>query len=229
MRYASAFKNTRNRRMRKELRSRVGAALKVPINQREDLDCLRNTDVFVVFMPGGRFNRDQFSDLQPLLRQSLVAACAAFETYVADRAMAFVGSLVASGAIPSRMKDINLTVGDWAKIEENYKRRGWGIRSIIEKYIRETSSTAPSNVGIVLSTIGANNWATKVDNIRGVERGTTVRELDEITERRNRIAHAADRKGRGRASAKLEEIWQQVAILKKVVDAIDELLNEHAV
>ena len=228
MRYARAFENKRNRRMRQELRTRVGAALKVPINKREDLDCLENTNVFVVFKPGGKFSKDQFTDSQPLLRQSLVAACAAFETYVADRAMEFVGSIVTSREVPPRMGEINLTVGDWADIEKKYKRRGWGIRFMVEKYIRETSSTAPNNIGFVLSTIGVKHWAKKVDDLRKVEKGTTVRELDEITERRNRIAHAADRKGSSRASAKLGEIGPQVVILKEVVDAIDEILEEHA-
>ena len=229
MRYARAFENKRNRRMRQELRTRVGAALKVPINQREDLDCLENTNVFVVFKPGGRFSKDHFTDSQPLLRQSLVAACAAFETYVADRAMEFVGTIVSSREVPPRMGEINLTVGDWAEIEKKYKNRGWGIRSMIEKYIRETSSTAPNSVGFVLSTIGVKNWATRIDDLRRVGKGTTVRELDEITERRNRIAHAADRKGRGRASAKFDEIGPQVVILKEVVDAINELLKKHDV
>ena len=100
---------------------------------------------------------------------------------------------------------------------------------MIEKYIRETSSTAPNSVGFVLSTIGVKNWATRIDDLRRVGKGTTVRELDEITERRNRIAHAADRKGRGRASAKFDEILPQVVILKEVVDAINELLKKHAV
>ena len=53
MRYARAFKNKRNRRMRQELRSRVGDALKVPVTQQEDLDCLESDDLFVVFMPDG--------------------------------------------------------------------------------------------------------------------------------------------------------------------------------
>ena len=184
--------------------------------------------MLVVFMPDGRFNRGDFIDRQPLVRQSLVAACAAFETYLADKAMEFVGAIVASGQLPPRMKEINLTVGDWANIEENYRRRGWGIRSIIEEYIRRTSSTAPNSIGFVLSTIGVKDWATKVDTLRSVDKGTTVRELDEITKRRNRIAHTADRKGRGRAPAKLEEIGKQVVTLKEVVDAIDEILKESA-
>ena len=152
MTYARTFKNKRNRRMRQELRSRVGDALKVPVNQQEGLDCLQSDDLFVVFMPGGGISRDQFKDLQPLLRQSLVAASAALETYVADKAMEFVGAALRADELPNRMKSISLTVGHWAEIEEKYKRRRWGIRSIIDAYIREISSTAPSNIDSLVKT-----------------------------------------------------------------------------
>ena len=212
--------------MRQELRSRVGDALKVPVNQQEGLDCLESDEVFVVFMPGGDIRRDQFADLRPLLRQSLVAACAALETYVADKAMEFVGAALRAGELPNRMKAIGLTVGHWAEIEEKYKRRRWGIRSIIDAHIRETSSTAPSNIGIVLSTIGVQNWSTRVDEVRNVAKGTTVQNLDEITQRRNLIAHSADRKGRGRASVELEEVKRQLSTIEEVVGAIERVLGE---
>ena len=179
-------------------------------------------------MPGGDLSRDQFTDLQPLLRQSLVAACAALETYVADKAMDFVGAALKSDHLPARMKSISLTVGHWAEIEEKYKRRGWGIRSVIDEYIRETSSTAPNNIGVVLSTIGVKRWSTKVDNARNVEQGTTVGELDTITKRRNLIAHSADRKGRGRAATNLQEVERQLTTIEEVVHAIEEVLREHA-
>ena len=223
--YARAFENKRSRSMRQELRSRVGDALKVPINQQEYLDCLESDDLFVVFKPGRDIKRDQFADLRPLLRQSLVAACAALETYVADKAMEFVGAALRANEIPNRMKDISLTVGHWAEIEEKYKRRGWGIRAVIDEYIRKTSSTAPSNIGIVLSTIGVNKWAAMVDNTRNVVPGTTVKELEAITERRNLIAHSADKKGRGRASIELEEVERQLATVEDVVKAIEEVLE----
>ena len=228
--YARAFQNKRSRRMRKELRSRVGHALGIRGSQREALDCLESKDLFVVFMPEGSLGRDLFSDQQPLLRQSLVAACAALETYVADKAMEFVGPVLKADEPPSRMKDIILTVGQWASIEGKYTRRGWGIRDIVGDHLRKTSSTAPNQIGVVLSTIGLKKrWSQQVDRLRNAESGTTERELKEITERRNRIAHSADRKGRGRASSKAEEVEKQIAAIQEVVDALEELLEKHEV
>ena len=109
--YARAFRNKRTRGMRQELRTRVGQALKVPASRQNELDCLESDDVFVAFKPDGKLGRDQFRDLQPLLRQSLVAGCAALETYVADKVMEYVGDALRAEEFPARMKDISLTVG----------------------------------------------------------------------------------------------------------------------
>lgn len=211
--------------MRQELRSGVGKALKVPMNRREELDCLESNDLFVVFMPDGKLGRDQFADLQPLLRQSLVAACAALETYVADKVMEHIGDALEAERVPTRMRDISLTVGHWTEIERKYKRRRWGIRAIIEEHIRNNSSTAPGSIGILLSTVGVQEWAKKIDSARKVDRGTTVKELDAITKRRNLIAHAADRQGRGRAVARARELEGQLATIRDVVEAIEEVLS----
>ena len=229
IRYANAFSNIRNRRMRQELRSKVGNALKVPVSQRDDMDCLESKGVFVVFKPGGGLTRNQFTDLQPLLRQSVVAACAALETYVADKAMEFVGNIVRSGELPPRMKKLSLTVEKWAEIEK-YKRRGWGIRSIIEDHIREQSSTAPNNIGIVLSIIGVKGWEQKVDKARNVDKYTTSKQLQAITERRNLIAHGADKKARGKTQTlgKLEEVEGQISAIESIADAIENLLKQRS-
>lgn len=227
--YARAFRNKRTRAMRQELRTRIGQALRVRVNRRDELDCLESDDVFVVFKPEGKLGRDQFTDLQPLVRQSLVAACSAFETYVADKVMEFVGDVLKAGEVPTRMKDISLTIGHWIEIERGYKRRKWGIRPIVQEYVEQTSSTAPSNIGILLSTIGVKEWSKKVDSARRVAPATTVRELEVITKRRNRIAHAADRQGRGRANARAAEVGQQLTTIKEVVEAIEKVLRTHSV
>ena len=191
------------------------------------MDCLESDDVFVVFKPDGKLGRDQFTDLQPLVRQSLVAGCAALETYVADKVMECVGDALKAREVPPRMKDISLTIGHWIEIERGYKRRRWGIRPIVQEYIEQTSSTAPSSIGILLSTIGVKDWSKKVDSARKVVDSTTVAELEEITRRRNRIAHAADRQGRGRATARVVEVDRQLTTIKEVVEAIEKVLSAH--
>ena len=225
--YAKAFTNRRIRRMRQELRYRIGDALKMSAGKRDILDCLESEDLFVVFKPEGNLGRSRFDDLRPLLRQALVAGCAALETYVADKTMESVGVILREGKLPRQMRLISLTVGHWAEIEDRYERRGWGIRAIIDEYIRETSSTAPNRIGSVLSTIGVKDWSKRVDKARGVDRTTTVEQLKAITLRRNVIAHSADRRGRGRAPIDVDYVKEQLGIIEGVVDALEKVITRH--
>ena len=228
--YAVAFRNRRSkRRMREELRDRVGEALKVPVKERERLDCIESDDLFVVFMPDGDLQRDRFDDLRPLLRSSLVAACAALETYVADRTLDFVGPLITKRELTPRLRDIPLTLGDWEDIEKGYERRGRGIKNIVDESIRELSSTAPNQIGKVLSTIGVSGWTKHVDGARKVRGGRTVADLDEITERRNRIVHAADSKGRGRAALSPDEVERHLGNVESIAAGIESVLAKHKV
>lgn len=226
--YAVALKNRRTRRMRRKVGECIRATLRIPKKRMGRFDCLVSDDLLLVFIPGGTLSRDSFDDLRPLLRQSLVAACAALETYVADKAMDFVGQALHAEEPPRRMRDIQLTVGRWAEIENQYKRRQWGIRSVVEEHIRETSSTAPNKIAQVLSTVGVKDWLRSVDAARSVSAGKTEQELAAITERRNRIAHTADRKGRGRASITPEDVRGHIETIKAVVDATEAMLSDHS-
>ena len=77
--------NQRSRRMRSELRQRVGGALSMPKGKWDALECLENEQLFITFKPGHAAWRDRLTEinLRPLLRQALVAACAALETFCA--------------------------------------------------------------------------------------------------------------------------------------------------
>lgn len=174
---------------------------------------------------------DRLDDPRPLLRSSLVAACAELETYVADRAIEFVGPIITDRAkhpLPQRLRDIRLTVGEWADIEEEHpRRRGRGVRLLVDEHIRELSSTAPNQIGRVLSTIGVSDWAKLVDGARKVRNGRTVKDLDEITLRRNLIVHAGDRKGRGRAALTPEDVELYLGNIDSIAAGIESVLAAH--
>lgn len=176
---AAALTNNRTRRMRAELRDRVGEALKVGKGQRHHLDCIESSDLFVVMKPGSRLCRADFSDARLLLRQALVAACAAFETYIGDKVMSRVRPLMRSErSLTSRLRTLPLTVGDWIRIEATYQPKRRGLREkIVKPAVREMASTAPNQVGALLSLLGVDNRSRRLDHHRGVPRGTTVREL----------------------------------------------------
>lgn len=221
---ADAMTNTRVHRMRKELRNRVGEALKVPVGKRDQLDCLQSDDLFVTFMPGASLSRSDFDDARPLLRQAIVAACAAGETYVADRVMERVGPLLSSSRATPQLRKIAMSVGGWLEIEETYERRKRGLRNrVVEPYIRREASTDPSKVGPMLSLLGVEKWSAKLDHERRVPKGETEMFLDRLTKRRNKIAHEGDRAGRGRAQLTASEVRRDLVDLESVVLAIEKI------
>ena len=73
--------------------------------------------------------------------------------------------------------------------------------------------------------LDVNEWAGKVDGVRKKPKGTTVNELNELTKRRNRIAHEGDRRGYGRARISQDEAPRYVAIAKDVAEAIERVLG----
>jgi hypothetical protein len=216
------FTNRRARSMRAELRRKIGDALRIPEKRRGELDCLESTDVFLTFKPGARLGRVDFADARPLLRQALVAACAATECYIGDKVMQKVGlRLRSESSLTPRLRSLPLDLGDWMKIDR-YERKGWGLKEyVVEPYVREQCSTAANKVGLMLSLLGVEDWAKKLDAHRKVSKGQTVEALDRITSRRNRIAHEADRVGRGRAALSVAEVKNDLALLESIVDAID--------
>lgn len=227
VRLAEGLTNGRSRRMRKERRERVGAAWDVPARQRDELDCLESDDVYLTFKPGSRLQRDMFEDHRPLLRQALVAACAATETYLADKVMTRVSDLTSSrNASSAKILKLPMTVGDWMMLKEEYKsrpRRGLHGR-IIEPLVRQDASTDPAKVGKLLSLIGVSNWSKQLDHIRGVDKGGTEELLARVTGRRNRIVHTGDRQGRGRAALDINQTQSDLEALESVVHAIDKLV-----
>src|SRR5664279_5023495 len=84
IRTAQVLQNQRARRMRGELRTKIGKALNLGVRDHEQLDCIESDDLFIVIKPASRIDRGHVRNLAPLLRQSVVAACAALETYIAD-------------------------------------------------------------------------------------------------------------------------------------------------
>lgn len=220
---ARVLRNRRKRKMRRELREKLGTALGVRKRDWDDLDCVESSDVFVVFKPDSQIDRDSFDEkrLRPLLRQALVAACAAVETFVGDRVMERLTDALASKPQPTRLLDMPMTVGDWLHIEETYKRRRWGIREVVELEVRRLASAAPSQIGITFGVVGEKEIWKRVDGRRSLSKGSSQAELDSIYQRRNRIAHQGDRSGVGRAAITVDEVEQDLRAVAEIVNALD--------
>jgi hypothetical protein len=71
--------------------------------------------------------------------------------------------------------------------------------------------------------VGIDRPLFRIDGQRHVGRGTTEAQLQAITDRRNRIAHASDRVGRRRAGITVTEVQEMLGQLRSVVEAINSL------
>lgn len=221
---ARALRNQRVRKMRRELRERLGGALALPKKTWDGLDCIESDDLFAVFKPNGGLSRESVKErnLRPLLRQALVAACAAVETFVADRVMERLRTALDSDPRPDRLLALPMTVGDWLLIDERYKRRQWGLRQHVEVEVRGQASPAPSQIGKTFGIVGEKDLWKRVDGRRKKAKRTSERELEAIYARRNRIAHQGDRDGRGRSAITVDEVERDLAAIRDIVNALDE-------
>jgi hypothetical protein len=131
---AKLLENDRTTRMRAELRSRIGVALRIPKAKHSALECLENKQVFIAFKPGSAHLKGSLAQekLRPLLRQAIVAGCAAVETYVADRTMELLGPVLRAKEPPPRLLELTMTVQRYLKVQ-SYQRKNWGLRDLIEE------------------------------------------------------------------------------------------------
>lgn len=221
---ANLLSNQRIRRMRRELRERLGDALSIPQKRWDELECLENERVFVTFKPGHAGWRDRLNDvdLRPLLRQALVAGCAAVETFCADRVMERYSAAIKQTPPPSRLLELSLTVDQYLTIQGSYQKPGWGLRQVVEMEVRQRASPAPAQIGQLFALVGEKGLLARVDKRRKVSRNATETELNQIVRRRNLIAHTGDRSGRGRAVITTAEVETDIGILISIIDALDE-------
>jgi RiboL-PSP-HEPN len=220
---AESLRNKRVRRMRREKRETLGEALGIRKKDWDGLDCIESEDLFAVFSPGSRLDRDAFAEraLRPLLRQALVAGCAALETFVGDRVMELYGAALDSKDRPKRLLELPMTVRDWLWIDETYERKRWGLREVVEGEVRQIASPAPAQIGEAFGIVGQKSLWKRVDKRRKVTAGSSEATLRILYERRNRIAHSGDRVGRGRATISGDEVSRDLDCLVEIVDAID--------
>lgn len=224
---AEALTNRRTYAMRTELRERFGNAFNVPRRDRQHLNLVESDHLWVVCKPGTTLTPAALTNVAPLLRAVVVSACAALETYVADKGCEQVGRALTARELPSKLRTIPVTMGDWLEVMGQYQRPIWGVRAEVESWITQTASTAPNKIADVLGAVGlSKDWSKRLDQLRKVEPGTTVRQLDEITARRNRIAHSNDQVRGRQAALGVEDVKQVVAIVEDVAHNIERLVEE---
>jgi len=223
---SEALQNERKRRMRRERRQAISSAVRTSKRDQQLLDIAENDQVLIVLKPNSRCTAQHFEEieLRPLLRQAVVAIAAAVESYVAEKAKAFVPDACRAQEPPKRLLDITLTVDDLLDIERRYTRRAWGHYALIWQHIDHAASANPASIGKVFSLVGKTGIWKKVDNCRGVKQGESERQLGLLARRRDTIAHTGDRRGGGKAAIDAREVSAYLANARAIVQALEEVL-----
>ena len=224
LKFADGLQTQRTRKLRVERRDKVGRALGMTKDERDEIDGAESDHLFVLLKAGSPFTREDFTEvaLSPLLRQAVVAVSAAIETWVADRATQFARTALKER--PDRLSRVPLDLKTVLDIEAKYKYRGWGYREVLEGHIQSIASPAPSQIGLVFSLVGRPIKWSAIDTHRGVDKGRSEADLASIYERRNQIAHAADRNGGTRRAITAQEVHDHVLKAREIVEALEEHL-----
>jgi hypothetical protein len=135
--------------------------------------------------------------------------------------MELLGGVLDSDEKPTRLLNLPMTVEDWLWIEENYQRKRWGLREVVEWEVRNIASPAPAQIGQAFGVVGQKKLWKRIDSRRKVASGNSEKTLDRLYERRNQIAHSGDRVGRGRATISSTEVRGDLKCLVEIVEALD--------
>lgn len=104
------------------------------------------------------------------------------------------------------------------EIDQRYQRKRWGLRQVIEEHDRIEASAERMKIGVLFSTAGVPQIWSKVNGRAGKKLDT---ELDQIVDRRNRIAHQGDRRGGGRAALAFEDVEDALKLIRDLIEYLD--------
>jgi len=228
---AEALDNQRKKRLYRQTRERLGEALRMPRGDWDSIDVVESDDFFIVIKPGADITRKSLEDRSALLRHAVVAACAATETYFADKITELVRPSLwsvntATTPLPRNLREIPLTVGDMVDIDHSFEKRRRGLtETVVVPFIQLKASVDPTGLGQILALTPVKSFFTTVDRHLDWERGYCQTRMSAIAKRRNVIAHTGDRQGRGRNTLSIEETRDMTDDLTAIVHAAERILT----
>ena len=173
-----------------------------------------------------------------LLRQAVVVACTAVESFFWDVLQENVLTIVRArrnGADES-IRNLNFTLGDYISLE-NYEDKDLRLRQLILKNFERASLSGADAVEKIANTLTVKNLYNKVAEQAGVEAKELRKQIGELITRRNMIAHRADRPTEeeqeatemdGHSLRKIHYSWVNARVqnAKTVVDASSRIIGE---
>lgn len=202
--------------------------LKIPNRDRGDVLCLENDHLFFVIKKDVGFGLEEMKNADPLYRQAIVAGCAAIESYVADIMIQHLDFALGLKEPSSKLTGMPITLREWHEIDAKYVQGIRGVKKIIRENIKKSAGPSSASVGYIMSMMQLTGWSKKVDQVRVVPEGTTVKQLDMISNRRNVIAHSGDRGPRNtKAPIDAKTVDEYLQIIKSIVEALDKVIKKH--
>lgn len=230
VRLVRMLENQRVRSMRAERQETMGKLLAIPKADHGKIDGVESEHLYIVLKPGSEASIEQFTEdgLRPLLRQAIVAISAAIESYVADKSITYVSQVMdlSDEDLPPRLDELRIGFKELlVEIERAYERTSWGYRERLKQHLREKASPAASSIGVVFSTVGIKKFPwNQIDQDRKVESGQTMRDLNQLYLRRNKIAHQADREGARRYPLSLADVESYLQSARNIVEGMEKHL-----
>jgi hypothetical protein len=175
------------------------------------------------------------SGLDFLLRQTVVVACTALESFFWDSLRE--NALTIVKAIKSRaedeiLKDIKFSLKDYISLQE-YKDPEDKIQQIILKHFERGTLYDVGSIDQIAQTMTIKNYWEKIQQVTGIKAADLKTHIGELINRRNQIAHRADRPKDGEDGDPLglrpiNLAWTnyRVQVTKTLVAASAELFGE---
>ncbi len=158
-----------------------------------------------------------------LLRQAIVAAAAAVESYVAVKAAACLPDALAAKKLPDRLGKLEMPLEKALTAARGRSPRS-AFQSWAAQALEDQASADPGVIGAVFSAVGEGKILQRCDSERMVDRGTSERQMKELASRRNQIAHRGDRTAQGRRKLAVNHVETHVRNARQVAEALEKIL-----
>jgi hypothetical protein len=234
----SEFLSERERGLRSERKKKLCECLHLS-DRKTELDVAHREEwkyyVIVNRTRGGDVDLFTADGLSVLLRQAVVAIVSCMDGYFRDKfkdvAYRRVSSAIAAGdTLPVWERE--LPFGELANIRE-YKRTGFVVQRILAHMAAGATFQAPDAIAGFMRDIGIKNlWGCVRDKLpdalkkRYAGGQALSKAILTVTDRRNRIAHDADRVETRPSSIDSEEVGEWIVLITEAVEAADKAIDE---
>jgi hypothetical protein len=173
-----------------------------------------------------------------LLRQAVVVACTAVESFFWDILQENVLTIVrarGNGADES-IRNLNFTLGDYISME-GYEDKDLRLKQLILRNFERATLSGADAIEKIASTLTVQKLYDKVADHTGISAKELRKQIGDLITRRNKIAHRADRPTEdeetdteidGHSLRKIRYAWvnTRVQTAKAVVDASSRIIGE---